>query len=440
MRLADGHRGSGLQGMQSSAEIPECFGIHGVHLSSNVPRQAVDSESNQSHELGSDKHGHESSRGKPVVGVEGQGIKIYRPLLSFSKKRLEATCLRMGTSWVEDVTNKDPTLGPRNAARFLLQQGRLPKALQKPFLLALAAKASFKAAGCTTNAEKEFAKCQILILDLRSGGLIIRLPRRNLAAKPIPEEYVEPETKRRKHVFAILLRRIIDLVTPLEKTTVQKVALAVDHIFPELGKVEYNELDRHLLEPSISVANVSFQRLVSPLPASNPKKHNKPDTLDPDYIWMITRQPPTASLRKSYSIIIPSAEDSPPPSSPKTFSTTHQPRSIWSQWHLFDGRYWIRVLNKTPQPNTVRFFSVEDMNPFRSSLSRETRRHFDELIKVVAPGKVRWTLPALVGGDGRVWALPSLGVAGDGLEGRCEWEIRYKKIDIGKHDPKVVYR
>lgn len=442
MRLADGHTGSGLQGMQSSAEIPECFGIHGVHLSSNVPHQAVGSDSKQSLELGSVGTGYESSRGEPVVGLEGQGIKIYRPLLSFSKKRLEATCLRMGKSWVEDMTNKDPTLGPRNAARFLLQQGSLPRALQKPFLLHLAAKASFKVVGCTTNAEKEFAKCQISLLDLRSGGLIIRLPRRNLAAKPIPEEYVEQEIQRRKQVFAILLRRIIDLVTPLEKTTFQKVSLAVDHIFPEIGKVEYNELDRHLLDPSISVANVNFQRLVSPLPAPDPKKSNKPDTLDPDYIWMITRQPPTTSLRKSYSISIPSAESPPPPPPPSTnhLSTTHEPLPTWSPWHLFDGRYWIRVLNKTPQPLQIRFFGTEDMKPFRSSLPSESRRHFDELIKVVAPGKVRWTLPALVGGDGSVLALPSLGVRAHGGEENVEWEIRYKKIDIGKHDPRVVYR
>ncbi|KAI9721966.1 MAG: hypothetical protein M1812_001924 [Candelaria pacifica] len=438
MRLADGHIGTGLQGIQSSTEIPECFGIHGVHRSSAAVHRTTNRELPSPHELDSNDLEQETSREKSCNALESHGIKIYRPLLSFSKKRLEATCLWLGTSWVEDVTNKDPTLGPRNVVRSLLQQGRLPRALQKPSLLTLAAKSRVKAVECTSIAEKEFAKCEILILDVRSGGVIIRFPRRNLTAKSIPEEYAGHEIRRRKSIFASLLRRIIDLVTPLEKTTLQKVALAVDHIFPELAKIEYNELDRHLKDPTITIAGVNFQRLVSPLSTSIPKKSKKPNPLDPDYIWMITRQPPTATFRKSYAISIPSANRSPSPAQ-DGLSNTRGHRRGWSPWHLFDGRYWIQVFNNTTQPMTIRFFAEADMRPFRLSLSDKTRRYFDELIKAVAPGKVRWTLPALVGGDGLIWALPSLGVGRDGLKGKFEWEIRYKKIDIGRHDPAVIH-
>ncbi|KAI9703861.1 MAG: hypothetical protein M1836_007633 [Candelina mexicana] len=441
MRLADGHTGIGLQGMRSSTEIPECFGIHGVHRSTIISHQGVARGHKQLSKVNLDDAGHGNSQDEAVVGLECHGIKVYRPLLSFSKKRLEATCLWLGTTWTEDVTNKDPTLGPRNVARLLLQQGRLPRALQKPSLLTLAAKTNFKIVECTSIAEKEFAKCQILILDLRSGGIIVRLPRRNLTVKSLPEEYTKNEIRRRKFIFASLLRRIIDLITPLEKSTLHGIALSVDHIFPELGKVEYNELDRHLLDPAISIAGVNCRRLVSPLPELDPRKSKKANALDPDYIWMITRQPPTASFRKSYFITIPPTNSSLP-TSPTEISRPNRVRSRpgWSSWHLFDGRYWIQVLNNTSQPLTLRFFAKADSKTFRLSLPHKTRRHFDELIKVVAPGTVRWTLPALVGGDGLVWALPSLGVARNGLEGRCQWEIRYKKIDIGRHDPKVVYR
>ncbi|KAI9795421.1 MAG: hypothetical protein M1835_005842 [Candelina submexicana] len=441
MRLADGHTGIGLQGIQSSTEIPECFGIHGVHRSSTVSHQGVARGHKQLSKVNLDNAGYGNSQDEAVIGLERHGIKVYRPLLSFSKKRLEATCLRLGTTWTEDVTNKDPTLGPRNVARSLLEQGRLPRALQKPSLLTLAAKTMFKVVECTTIAEKEFAKCQILILDLRSGGMIVRLPRRNFAVKSLPEEYTGNEIGRRKFIFASLLRRIIDLITPLEKTTLHGMALGVDHIFPELGKVEYNDLDRHLLDPAISVAGVNFQRLVSPLPESDPRKSHKANALDPDYIWMLTRQPPTASFRESYFITIPPTNNSLP-QAPTNSSRPNpvQPRPGWSSWHLFDGRYWIQVLNNTSHSITLRFFAEADTKPFRLSLSNKTRRHFDAMIKAVAPGKVRYTLPALVGGDGLVWALPSIGVARDGLEGKCQWEIRYKKIDIGTHDPKVVYR
>lgn len=130
VRMVRDGTGLGLTGIAPVNDIPECFGLYGVHQSGNP------------HLKRSDDNDHASQiqrhwKRRPNMEFEDGGIKIMRPLLKFSKERLIATCLQRGVSWVEDETNKDPTLTIRNAVRHMYRNHRLPSALSKERLSTL---------------------------------------------------------------------------------------------------------------------------------------------------------------------------------------------------------------------------------------------------------------------------------------------------------------
>jgi hypothetical protein len=73
-------------------------------------------------------------------GIPGaEQIRVVRPLLSFPKSRLRATCEAWNESWFEDATNADASLTMRNAVRqFLGNTKDLPSSLQAASLSSLA--------------------------------------------------------------------------------------------------------------------------------------------------------------------------------------------------------------------------------------------------------------------------------------------------------------
>lgn len=82
------------------------------------------------------------------------------------------------------------------------------------------------------------------------------------------------------------------------------------------------------------------------------------------------------------------------------------------------------------------------MKAIRATSSKAKMKTFEEVLASAAPGKVRWTLLAIVEtasespNAGRVLALPTLGKAGmidvedEKGERRVEWEISYKIVDL----------
>ncbi|KAK1506041.1 PP-loop family protein [Colletotrichum tamarilloi] len=77
----------------------------------------------------------------------------------------------------------------------------------------------------------------------------------------------------------------------------------------------------------------------------------------------------------------------------------------------------------------------------------ERRAEFEGILKRFAPGKVRYTLPALyaVNRDEktgeevlRMLALPTLGVGLPGLERWVQYEVRYRKVDMGSFERETM--
>ena len=216
MRLISGHRLPGLVGMRPSSEIPECHGIHDVHESGGVDISTKD---------GCRKR----SRAHPPVPESG-GVRVYRPLLQFSKERLIATCKAERMDWFEDHTNKDPTITLRNALRHMYSSHNLPSALSKPALLNLSRKSEMKRNAMLEVTNSWLAESAVERFDTRAGTVIIRfVDLSKLEAFP----FSRPQTDNR-YIAALLLRRIIMLVSPEEQVNLPSLYGAVERVFPEL--------------------------------------------------------------------------------------------------------------------------------------------------------------------------------------------------------------
>lgn len=432
LRLAQGHRGMGLTGMQDTTQIPECYGIHGVHQSGSKDLGGeIPTVGSLDRTLFPNKILSRFQKADSPMPFEDGGIQIHRPLLKFCKRRLKATCDWYKIRWVEDETNRDPTRTPRNAVRQLLSTKRLPLSLQKTSLLNLRKRISDKIENRVGHARTLFRRCEISMLDTRSGVLVVRLPSCPVS-RPIPPEHLRQRLIEREYTVALMLRQILYIVSPQEGISLQSLNSAVNALFPKFKDHPPAEVELNLQPSIFTTAGVSFQRVLSPLQLQGDTKRNQPNrlwlkqkSLDPDFVWILTRQPFHSTIE------VPTIKIEPAPSPLQNSTLSQRP------FHLWDSRYWIRVQNATNFPLLIRPLRPEDLVRLRSSRTQSLEvKELDSLLRVVAPGKVRWTLPVIVTAGlqerPEVLGLPSLEWGHSrARELGVLWEIRYKKVYLG---------
>ena len=445
MRLASGHSSRGILGVRRHTDIPECWGIHGVHRSGLCEAR-----------LKKIKHWQEQTHDARLTSraladivprnstLERGGIQLLRPLIEFSKKRLMDTCRVNAVEWEEDSTNGEPWRTPRNAVREFFQRSKLPVALRKESMLALSERNRNYIGSQMSIAKNRLNQCDVLVFDIRSGRLVVRLPNRAL-----PEDGTNSHTYKTKLRVstAFLLRELAYPVSPQEDIAFRSMEPAVMSIYPELFDSDVNENRMH--QPTgFTTGGVHFQRLPWPLSQHGTEPHPsgfkklipKMEGLNPDFVWQLTRQPFSDELpsftippsRRTPSLL--SDRDSIPPDTYPMSSV-----SPWSPWHLWDGRYWIRILNRLTQHLVVRPLQRSDLRVIEATVGRDRYKALRELLKAAAPDRTRWTLPVIGQVDdsqpslSRVLALPTLGPGGhlavedeNGYK-RVEWQIRYKK-------------
>lgn len=453
MRLASGHKGTGLRGMLPYSAIPECWGMHGVHESGQYDFAARRLERLVKRQMDRDEieytqHLKRLIASKPIF--EKGGVDLVRPLLHFSKQRLVETCRAHDVTWEEDKTNQDAWRTPRNTIRELLSSSVLPRVLRKASMLGVARRRLQESLRNRATAERIFTHCEILLFDARSGGLVVRFPQQ-IAAKTAGHSRATQIYKlNARFSAAVMLRRFVETVMPYEEIPVRNLRFAVQSMFPGL-RDEDDNVDPRLQPNGFTVGGVQFQRLESPLP--EPHSEIRQDAvrkgtfdwanLDPAFVWKLTRQPfskalPTFTVPPSVKAIpsLPVSGISPP-----DVHITSQ-TSAWSSWELWDGRYWVRILNHSLRALVVRPFQPADLQRIKAKLPSRQWRTFHDYLRQAAPDQLRWTLLAIaeVGdekGAGQVLVLPTLGQAGElavedekGVK-RLEWEVRYKKIRLG---------
>ena len=429
MRLASGQKGLGLRGMRPQAPIPECWGRHGVHMSGSWDRITSRlSDLEKTDPAGLRAQRLRQALARPDIFEEG-GVFILRPLLSFSKDRLIETCRARDLPWEEDKTNEDTWRTPRNSVRALLRSEKLPQALRKDSMLQLSKQTDNEFESQNAFVQRLVRCLELLLVDVRCGCLVVRLP--SIVWKGGKLVY-----KGRFRLTAMLfLKFLVSSITPQEQVSLQSLEQAMVSIFPDLEHRE--NLRRETLQPTTFTTNgVQFQRLHYPLAAPrsepDPALYGQWKDPDPVFVWKLTRQPYSESPP---SLIVQ-------PSATLDFSVAGN-SSSWSAWQLWDGRYWIRLLNRSRLPLIVRSFQASDLQHLRSTLSRQRYKEFHQFLHLTVPGKMRWTLLAVAEIEneslpmGRLVALPTLGRAGtfDNRDrsdtNHVDWQIRYKYVELG---------
>lgn len=371
-RLATGTRSAaGLAGIPSLTRIPECNGLYGV------------SESGSSFPVSANGKQQERS-------VAAGGILICRPLLSFRKSSLLATCHANRIPFVTDSTNFDPTLTPRNAVRHLLSTPRrLPRALQTPSILALIETSGNQMRGALYLSSCLLHKCSILQLDLDSATMTVRFPRLDCGGSGDSSAAFFP-----RQIQSLALRRVSHLVSPLS-----------DNHFPLKSFEPFTQRVFHPTCPSNRESgDAQLQRAfavqgVMMRPVDNNRGHVT-------NTWFLSRQPfmrHRVPILK-FNVQIPSSTPSP----------TALPTTVTSPWKLWDNRYWLRISiskdshhhhHATASPPessstvfTVRPLRQSDLNMvYRSldELSPSSSSRLRQLLSRCAQGPVRFTLPLI---------------------------------------------
>lgn len=439
MRLLNGHRNRALRGMHRASAIPECEGIYGAYNSGWVDDQNTEdpfinyrpdraTRKYLKHELVAaihtqlpeddrgdeslanpwvadefehvDEYGYLSEEveqvtlpldlGLPPIDIEDAGINIYRPMLDFGKDRLIATCLANDVPWWEDRTNADPTLTTRNTLRDLGRTEKLPAALRKPAVLALSAKWEFKARAQDAEVDRWLKRTILHEFEPHVGSLVVQFP------ELVPAKQLRLRSSRRygrriaqkRAIAGSLIQRIVALVSPdIQLPPLANLQNVISRLFPSLAGP--SDCRSETPPKPFPIASVHF----TPLEAT---RTSAAATVPAnERTWYVSRLPysstaPLPQWRIPYWS---------PAREPKELATdvvhTHFKWSSWLPWHFYDGRYWIRVTHRLPYRVAVMPFLTEHAKAFRASLGRDEAKRLNTLLKRMAPGKVRYTLPAI---------------------------------------------
>ncbi|KAH6877268.1 hypothetical protein B0T10DRAFT_413436 [Thelonectria olida] len=478
MRLLGGHGYRGLQGIREANSIPECYDMHGIYKSGLLDDQTLSQpvlsfrpahrETKRLRNIFRDeKVAYPSdyvrfllrSKGmvetyeeygtiernldvpylKPLDPEDG-GVMIYRPLLGFDKDRLIATCEENKIPWFEDHTNKDPTLTTRNAVRYLVKNHELPKALQKPSILALAERSKRRVEYEEAEAHRYLVREAIIKdFDPNAGTLLIEIPKAHTAKRRRKRASLCPHNKfrrkQRRLIMSIAIRKLIDFVTPeTHLPPLTNLDNVVSRLYPHLSSKNDTSPPKAfvvagvLFDPMISGKSVKWLMSRTPYPSNQPLPfRNLSSSLD-------HRLRPTKQDLRQLS-----------------GAAAYQARLLgWKKAKIFDGRFWIRVGCNGRTQFRVQPFQPTEAKGFRKALSPMRRAKLERLLKHYAPGKIRYTLPALysvererdhfsqhVTRTSTLIALPTLGIHIQGLERWVRYQVRYKKVDttLMGHEP-----
>jgi tRNA(Ile)-lysidine synthase len=421
MRLMLKRWRTGLQGIRAAEWIPECYGIHGVHHSGMVKMHS-----------------------DIPMPVERGGVQILRPLLSFPKSRLIATCHSHGMAWAEDKSNQDQTLTPRNAIRHVFQTHQLPAALSPKSLIAIADKMKRRVDHLKKRVE-ELMRSLDFKLDIQTGSLSVRFPVASaLLGRPILSEQDKNEAKNTAYMF---LERVAGFVSFQDNPPTNKLSGIVSAIWPEFADHNGDGITcPSPLAASLCAFGIWWRRWDAvPTHLAPQLSDQRLNSMD----WLLSRQPPEKHELGPSGLRL---EFPPPPATVPLVSTANIPQP---KWHLYD-RWWIQVENLTRDHTVVlRFLTNDELRKarHRSAPKSQIVKNKDLLIEsdryqnikifidLIKPTSLSRHLPGLFlvspDGEEELFALPTLGAKAILPNERpypdppCTWDIRYKKIDLG---------
>ncbi|KHN97781.1 PP-loop family protein [Metarhizium album ARSEF 1941] len=419
MRYMSGHRYRGYQGIRDANAIPECYDLHGVYKSGLLDDQSAqypylsfkppnkemrrlrwmlkdNSECEPLnhlkyrlgvHDLSARFPGHIIREVDPRVpyltplNCEDGGVMVYRPLLEFDKDRLVATCEANKIKWFEDPTNADPTLTPRNAIRHM-DRSLLRPELRKEAILDMSREAKRRARLEDAEARRWLMREAVIQdFDPNAGTLLVELACfksntahwRRLSAKP----RAGARKPHQRLIAAIAVRKLVEFVTPdINVPPLANLDNVVDRLFPELASQPDPSPPR-----AFTIAGVVFDPIVGPSPTK----------------WFLSRAP-FSSMKPLPEQKLPGHLNyhiSPLVGQPGDPNSRHRHWRTWKAAKLWDGRYWIRVSACVPARFHILPLLPHHAKPFRKALPPKQLARLEQILKYYAPGKIRYSLPAL---------------------------------------------
>ncbi|KAL3451937.1 PP-loop family-domain-containing protein [Aspergillus insuetus] len=357
-RLASGAKGAaGLTGIPRLARIPECHGLWGVAESGDsVSVSPGDFVPDLTPGQGQGQHQHQQEENR--IQVATGGIHIARPLLSFRKSSLVATCVENGVSFVDDPTNFDPTLTPRNAIRSMLSKGSLPRALTNPSILSLIERSQGRVRESYRHSDETLAKsCRLLDVNLRVGAMAVQflLSHSDLKASSRGQGGQENQDQEQKQkntsqplaeIQALTLRRITELISPFPENhwPLSSFAEFTDRVFlPTPGSESHSTSgsESNARRKAFTVGAVLFQPLASSPKSKSKTAANTTLTENATNKWLLTRQPYFRNRAPTLRLNLPISR-----------RTKVNGIPIYTPWILWDNRFWIRAAAiPIPDPN-----------------------------------------------------------------------------------------
>ncbi|KXJ86709.1 hypothetical protein Micbo1qcDRAFT_168194 [Microdochium bolleyi] len=385
---------------------------------------------------------------------------VHRPLLEFSKARLIATCLENDISWFEDATNADVTLTMRNAVRAMSRAHTLPKALSQPAVLALSRRCDEKHRALEAEAARVVRQTIIQDFDSQAGTLLVQFP--NIGRRALPwqaksELHRQARLAKSREVAGLVLKHIMAIVSPEHNgPPIASLQNPINTIFPSLADTRASTAS---IPKAFNINGVLFRPVSNAsLYASSRAVNHEVAYPNGAYSWYLTREPYPSPVNKplplkNFRFCL--ALEKPFDCKKKDVNS---PWTEWMAWILWDGRFWIRIRHRLPFQPFIGPYQEEHSKPFRDRFQdKRSKDNLSDLLKRHAPGKTRYTLPAIyleteVDFDNlpplpeypfripekleaqltprsMLLALPSLGVQAPGLEKLVKYEIRYKRID-----------
>ena len=410
---------AGLAGIPRVTRIPECNGIYGVSESgSSFPIMNVEDiqgkkEKNKNKKSKNDDIKTTTASSSSSVSVAAGGILICRPLLSFPKSSLLATCHTNQIPFVSDPTNFDPSLTPRNAIRSLLSTpDKLPRALQTPSILTLIKTSQDQIREAMRMSSRLIRECKLLQLNLDSGTMTVQFPRLD-----------EKSRQFSRYIQSIALRRITNLISPLSDNyfPLKSFESFTHRIFqmdppPPSSSVSSSRCDVVVDDDDSGLERANEQQraftvqgvMFNPVTSNHNYKNNNNKN---NNTWFLSRQP---FMRHRLPILRFNVEIPPIPTSSTPASTTTTTTTTTTPWKLWDNRYWFRISiilehdhiattttassqhhkHKTVIPFLIRPFQQSDLNTVYSCLD-DASSHLKRLLLHRARGPVRFTLPLI---------------------------------------------
>lgn len=296
------------------------------------------------------------------------GIRLHRPLLVYEKSELLATCRRFDIPYIQDQTNLNPQLTPRNAIRHLRTFYNLPRALRQQALLDRLTKVETLHLEVEKHASAFRHEIRNFSMYSETGVLTFRL-------KLMP--YLL--SGRQLRGFSYFLSRMAALVSALP---IGKRATILNRDLTEklLDVVKNGSRGSSHTEETIAFHKIACRLSV-----------RKESDASAECSFLLSRQPLS---RNEGKLLVQSFSTSS--ESDERGALFHSERLLW------DNRFWIGISTNNKDligKTVVRAYTAEDAFAVRKTLKQKglsLLEEFDKVLHNVAPGHSRYTLPILL--------------------------------------------